>query len=67
MEEPLKYHWKGMPKIVENFDNKAQKPSRLAQLFEGFDYEAYWDEWDREHPGESKELDWGGPVGKEEF
>lgn len=56
-----------MPKMVENFDNKAQKPNRLAQLFEDFDYEAYWDEWDREHPGESKELDWGAPVGKEEF
>lgn len=36
-----------MPKMVENFDNKAQKPNRLAQLFEGFDYEAYWDEWEK--------------------
>ena len=61
-----------MPKMVENFDNKAQKPnhkkqSKLSKLFEGFDYETYWNEWEKEHPGESKELDWGGPVGKEEF
>lgn len=61
-----------MLKMVEHLDNKAKKQShkkqsRLAQLFEGFDYEAYWDEWEKEHPGESKELDWGDPVGKEEF
>ena len=58
--------------MAENFDNKAQKPSHkkqseLVKLFEGFDYEVYWDAWEKEHPGESKELDWGGPVGKEEF
>lgn len=61
-----------MLKMAENFDNKAQKPSHkkqsgLVKLFEGFDYEAYWVAWEKEHPGESKELDWGGPVGKEEF
>lgn len=44
-----------------------QKKSKLTQHFEGFDYEAYWDEWEKEHPGESKEVDWGGPVGKEVF
>lgn len=61
-----------MLKMVKELDNKVQKQgskkqSKLAKLFEGFDYEAYWDEWEKEHPGESKELDWGGPVGKEEF
>lgn len=61
-----------MLKMAENFDNKAQKPSHkkqseLVKLFEGFDYEVYWDAWEKEHPDESKELDWGGPVGKEEF
>lgn len=61
-----------MLKMVEDIDNKVQKPdhkkqSKLAKLFEGFDYEVYWNEWEKEHPGESKELDWGGPVGKEKF
>ena len=44
---------------------KKKKESKLAQRFEGFDYEAYWEKWEREHPGKSKEADWGEPVGKE--
>ena len=44
---------------------KKKKESKLAQRFEGFDYEAYWEKWEREHPGQSKEADWGEPVGKE--
>lgn len=44
---------------------RRKKESKLAQRFEGFDYEAYWDNWDKEHPNESKEADWGKPVGKE--
>lgn len=41
------------------------RPSSLKELFKGFDYKAYWDKWEKEHPGESKEVDWGKPVGKE--
>ena len=44
---------------------KKKKESKLAQRFEGFDYETYWEKWEREHPGKSKEADWGEPVGKE--
>lgn len=33
--------------------------TKLAQRFEGFDYEAY-----KEHPNQAKEIDWGKPVGR---
>ena len=36
-----------------------KRKSKLAQHFEGFDYEAYWEKWEKEHPGQSKEIDWG--------
>ncbi len=39
--------------------------TKLAQRFEGFDYEAYWEKWEKEHPNQSKEIDWGKPVGRE--
>lgn len=39
-----------------------KRESKLAQRFKGFDYEAYWE---KEHPGQSKEIDWGEPVGRE--
>ena len=42
-----------------------KRESKLAQHFEGFDYEAYWEKWEKEHPGQSKEIDWGEPVGRE--
>ncbi|WP_300724425.1 AbrB/MazE/SpoVT family DNA-binding domain-containing protein [Lactobacillus hominis] len=44
---------------------KKKKESKLAQRFEGFDYETYWKNWEKEHPGQSKEPDWGEPVGNE--
>ena len=46
---------------------QQQKPraKSLKELFRGFDYKAYWDKWEKEHPHESKEVDWGKPVGKE--
>lgn len=44
---------------------KEKIESRLAQRFEGFDYKAYWAKWEKEHPGQSKEVDWGKAVGKE--
>lgn len=44
---------------------KKKNESKLAQRFEGFDTEKYWTEWDKQHPGQSKEIDWGQPVGKE--
>ena len=34
-------------------------------LSRGFDYKKYWTEWDKQHPNESKEIDWGKPQGKE--
>ena len=43
------------------------EPKSLKELFNGFDYKAYWKQWELENPGKSKEEDWGGPVGQEEF
>jgi len=34
-----------------------KRESKLAQHFEGFDYEAYWEKWEKEHPGQSKEIE----------
>lgn len=42
-----------------------KEQSALAKRFEGFDYKAYWEQWEKEHPGESQVLDWGEPVGRE--
>lgn len=44
---------------------KAKEPVTIDKLFEGFDYEKYWADWDKEHPNQSKEVDFGKPVGKE--
>ena len=44
---------------------KNKKPQNLKELFKGFDYEKYWDEWEKEHPNESKEYDCGKPQGRE--
>lgn len=45
------------------------KKSKLTidSLFEGFDYKEYWKNWEKAHPNELKEDDWGEPVGKEIF
>ena len=37
------------------------------ELFKGFDYKKYWAEWNQEHSGESKEINWGESVGREKF
>nr|DAJ54870.1 MAG TPA: immunoglobulin heavy chain variable region addiction, camel antibody, addiction.65A [Caudoviricetes sp.] len=42
-----------------------KKESSLSQLFKGFDYKKYWEDWNKEHPNQSKEFDWGEPVGRE--
>lgn len=42
-----------------------KKESSLSQFFKGFDYKKYWEEWNKEHSGQSKEIDWGKPVGRE--
>lgn len=42
-----------------------KKESKLSDLFKDFDYEDYWKKWNEEHPGQSKEIDWGEPVGRE--
>lgn len=44
---------------------KKKSPESLKDLFEGFDYKKYWDDWNKEHPNESKEFDLGDPVGRE--
>lgn len=44
---------------------KAKEPVTIDKLFDGFDYEKYWADWDKEHPNQSKEVDFGKPVGKE--
>lgn len=42
--------------------NKAQS---MEELVADFDYNKYWDNWEQKHHGQSKEYDWGTPVGKE--
>ena len=42
-----------------------KKESSLSKLFKNFDYKKYWEEWNKEHPDQSKEIDWGEPVGRE--
>lgn len=44
---------------------KAKQPLTIDKLFEGFDYEKYWADWDKEHPNQSKEVDLGKSIGKE--
>ena len=44
---------------------KAKEPVTIDKLFEGFDYEKYWADWDKEHPNQSKEIDFGKSIGKE--
>lgn len=46
---------------------EKKKPESLKELFKGFDYKKYWADWDKRHPGKSKELDWDKPVGREIF
>lgn len=46
---------------------KREKPESLKELFKDFDYKRYWAEWNKEHPDESKEIDWGESVGREKF
>lgn len=50
---------------MSNLVSKSENKSKLAQLFEGFDYEKYWADWEKEKGDQSKEIDWGTPVGKE--
>ena len=45
-------------------EKSNQTPKSLKELFNGFDYKKYWTEWDKQHPNESKEIDWGKPQGK---
>lgn len=28
-------------------------------------YPTVWEKWEKEHPNQSKEIDWGKPVGRE--
>lgn len=44
---------------------KAKEPLTIDKLFEGFDYEKYWADWDKEHSNQSKEIDFGKSIGKE--
>lgn len=44
---------------------KSKQPLTIDKLFEGFDYEKYWADWDKEHPNQSKEVDLGKSIGKE--
>ncbi len=46
---------------------KKKKPKNLKELFKGFDYKKYWAEWNQEHSGKSKEINWGESVGREKF
>lgn len=44
---------------------KAKEPLTIDNLFEGFDYKKYWENWDKEYHNQSKEENLGKPVGKE--
>ena len=44
---------------------KKNNKLQIEQLFKDFDYQKYWSDWDKEHPNQSKEYDFGKPVGKE--
>lgn len=44
---------------------KQDEPSNLKELFAGFDYQKYWADYEKTHGKQSKEIDWGKPVGKE--
>lgn len=46
---------------------EKKKPESLKELFKGFDYKKYWDDWNKNHHDKSKEMDWGEPVGREMF
>lgn len=46
---------------------KAEKPITIDDLFNDFDYKSFWSNWDKEHPNQSKEVNFGKPVGKEIF
>lgn len=53
-------------KLILEKDQKLKPQFKSMEEFIGnFDYNKYWDDWEQEHPGESKEYDWGAPVGKE--
>lgn len=39
----------------------------LKSLFKDFDYKKYWSEYEDQHKTQSKELDWGKPIGREVF
>lgn len=47
----------------EIIQKKKEKSKSLKELFKGFDYKKYW----KEHPKKSKEINWGGSVGREKF
>lgn len=44
---------------------KKKSSESLKDLFEGFDYKKYWENWNKEYPNESNEFDLGDPVGRE--
>lgn len=46
---------------------KAESPITIDNLFKDFDYKSYWENWEEEHPNQSKEVNFGKPVGKEIF
>lgn len=46
---------------------KAEKPITIDDLFKDFDYKKYWSNWEKEHQNQSKEVNFGEPVGKEIF
>lgn len=44
---------------------KKNNEPQIDQLFKDFDYQKYWADWEKEHPNQSKEYNFGKPVGKE--
>lgn len=44
---------------------KVNNPLTIEDLTNGFDYKSYWSKWEEEHPNQSKELNFGKPVGRE--
>lgn len=54
------------PLDKETQDSDCKNRQVLADLFNGFDTQKYWDEYNKEHPGENKE-EIKGTVGREKL
>lgn len=64
-EASFKYKVHNGKLILEKEPELAKQAKTMQEFIGNFDYNKYWDNWEQEHHGQSKEYDWGTPVGKE--